>query len=255
MLPTIGSLVSDVFYRGHLEHGRGEEKVPAKLWPEFLQQQVVWFGTDQLGRHAHQRIQAGGNRSLSNPAEANAISDVLRRLDEHAPFIDWLIQERPEEPPIGIICTYAAQAQLIRDKLRAIGLSATLFNACRIGTVDSYQGKENLLVILSLVRNNEDGEASQGFNSIAPGFMARANRMNVALSRAMDRLVIVGALNRWPAGGVMDQVSKVFQSLRGTGLARLVELQAGEGQVAHDPNSKKKRGGLKRPKKEPAIDG
>ena len=133
-----------------------------------------------------------------------------------------------EQPAIGIICTYAAQSQLVRQRLRTLGLSQTILNACKIDTVDSYQGKENLLVILSLVRNNEDGDSSGTGKTIAPGFMARSNRMNVALSRAMDKLVIIGAHERWPTDGVMDRVAKEYRVLCEEGVASLSMLASGE---------------------------
>lgn len=256
MLPNIGRLVSEVFYNGRLTHGRRDVIVPKAIWPDFLGHQLSWIATDNLGSQAFQGVQRGGNRSLSNPAEAAAIANVLRRLDDHQPFIDWLVSLSPDEQPIGIICTYAAQSQLIRQKLRAVGLSQTMLNACKIDTVDSYQGKENLLVILSLVRNNEDGDSSGGFKAIAPGFMSRANRMNVALSRAMDKLVVVGAFQRWPTGGVMDNVTSIYRSLCDEGLANLVELSVSDSASAsvNKPKSKRKSS-KKKQKKGSAING
>src|SRR5690606_14911473 len=61
-------------------------------------------------------------------------------------------------------------------------------NLVKIDTVDSYQGKENRIIILSITRNSEDNKI---------GFMKMPNRINVALSRAMDRLVIFGASRLW----------------------------------------------------------
>ena len=51
--------------------------------------------------------------------------------------------------------------------------------------VDKYQGEENDIIILSLVRSNDRGERGLGFLKIA-------NRMCVALSRAKNGLVIFG---------------------------------------------------------------
>jgi serine/threonine protein kinase len=241
MLPNIGRLVSESFYDGRLEHGRTEPITSENIWPEFLKNQLSWIATDALGAVAHQKPQAGSSKSLSNPIEADLIADLLRRLDEHAPFIDWLVKQEPDQKVIGIICTYAAQSQLIRQKLRAIGLSGTILNACKVDTVDSYQGKENLLVILSLVRNNEDGDSVSGFKAIAPGFMSRANRMNVALSRAMDKLVVVGAFHRWQTGGTMDKVTSIYQTLCDEGVANRVELEVEELEKPVHKTPKKKK--------------
>src|SRR3546814_10234411 len=82
--------------------------------------------------------------------------------------------------------TYAAQRDLIKRRLVASGLDTLIRDACKVDTVDSYQGKENPIVILSLVRNNADGALEHGTATIQPGFMQRPNRINVAISRAME---------------------------------------------------------------------
>jgi superfamily I DNA and/or RNA helicase len=187
----IGKLVSDVFYAGGLEHGRTSSIIPQEVCPEFLSKELLWISTDQLGEHAFQTRAAGIGKSLANHVEANAIVDILRRLDDHQPFVDWLAHYEDDRKPIGIICTYGAQRELIRQKLRAVGLSGTLLNSCKIDTVDSYQGKENPIVILSLVRNNADGGMEAGHRTIAQGFMARGNRINVALSRRVRWLKLL----------------------------------------------------------------
>jgi AAA domain len=64
-----------------------------------------------------------------------------------------------------------------------------LQNGKWVGTVDSFQGNEADLVILSLVRNNA------GSGARALGFLRDKRRMNVALSRAKSKLVIVGSLS------------------------------------------------------------
>jgi superfamily I DNA and/or RNA helicase len=58
----------------------------------------------------------------------------------------------------------------------------------RIDTVDAYQGKENAIVILSLVRSNKFGDV---------GHVGLDNRCNVAVSRAKERLIVVGAQPMW----------------------------------------------------------
>jgi len=220
MLPNIGRLVSDVFYPSlQLEHGRSAPVVPLGICPDFLSKELLWISTDLLGEHAFQTPGGGVGKSLVNQVEANAIVDILRRLDDHQPFVEWLAHYEDDRKPIGIICTYAAQRELIRQKLRAVGLSGTILNSCKIDTVDSYQGKENPIVILSLVRNNADGGMEMAQRTIAQGFMARANRINVALSRAMDKLVIVGASQRWPSESPMARVASTFDGLCRQGVA------------------------------------
>jgi superfamily I DNA and/or RNA helicase len=76
----------------------------------------------------------------------------------------------------------------------------------KIDTVDAYQGKENRIVIVSLVRSNPE------YNM---GFVRTANRVNVALSRAMERLVIVGSAQMF--GGQGNTLAQVLNSLRSQG--------------------------------------
>lgn len=221
MLPAIGKLVSTVFYGGQLQHGRTNPVLPDECCPEFFRSQLAWIATDDLAQSAFQ-VEAGGvGRSLCNPAEANAIIDLLRRLDDHAPFLEWLTARDTDVKPIGIICTYAAQRELMRRKLHSVGLSATMIDACKIDTVDSYQGKENPIVILSLVRNNADGGFDAGHKTIVQGFLSKPNRVNVALSRAMDRLVIVGRLSGWPSNTPMFDLVTEYRTMAEHGEAAL----------------------------------
>jgi hypothetical protein len=192
--------------------------------PELFKKELVWFRTDGLGAEAFQTRREGSETSWCNPVETNAIIDLLRRLDEHQPFIEWLTKQTYDQNPIGIICTYAQQADLIRRRLDSVGISGVLRSACKIDTVDSYQGKENAIVFLTLVRNNADGRDEFSHTTIAQGFMARGNRINVALSRARDRLVIVGAFNRWPAGSPMERVAATVSRLADEGLAVLMDV-------------------------------
>lgn len=53
----------------------------------------------------------------------------------------------------------------------------------RISTIDSFQGQEKENIILSLVRSNEDGDI---------GFLKDYRRMNVAITRAREQLIVIG---------------------------------------------------------------
>jgi superfamily I DNA and/or RNA helicase len=75
-----------------------------------------------------------------------------------------------------------------------------------VGTVDSYQGKENRIIILSVVRNDI---------SKSIGFLTDPERINVAMSRAKDRLIIVSSTAMWqahpksPMHSVLEEVKKL----------------------------------------------
>ena len=68
--------------------------------------------------------------------------------------------------------------RLLRERLKA-----RLAQGLEIGSIDGFQGRENEVVIISLVRANADGEI---------GFLADTRRMNVALTRARRTLIVIG---------------------------------------------------------------
>lgn len=223
MLPPIGDVVSTAFYGGALSHGRTKPEVDASALPEELARPLVWVATDSLGVAGQQRSEGSGRSSLFNPAEAEVIIALLKKWDSHEPFRAWLENQHRYAKPIGIICTYAAQSVLIRRKLRLVGLSDILSRSVNVDTVDSYQGKENPIVILSLVRNNYDGKIERGAATIRQGFMVRPNRINVAASRAMDCLLIVGTRTRWPSGGPMARICEGFSRQLAQGNAMVLD--------------------------------
>ncbi len=91
----------------------------------------------------------------------------------------------PAQLSLGVIAPYAAQVGAIRQMLaRARGLSPRdPWLIDNVATVDSFQGQERDVVVVSLTRSNAEG---------AVGFLADLNRLNVTLSRARAQLVIVG---------------------------------------------------------------
>ena len=76
---------------------------------------------------------------------------------------------------IAVITPYSAQVRLLRDKIDIEGVE--------IDTVDGFQGREKEAVVISLVRSNANNEI---------GFLADTRRMNVALTRARRKLIVIG---------------------------------------------------------------
>jgi superfamily I DNA and/or RNA helicase len=68
--------------------------------------------------------------------------------------------------------------------------------------------------------------------------MIRPNRINVALSRAMDRLVIIGARTRWPVDGPMHRVAQAFERELSLNSARLVDVSRLDKRNASPPPSR-----------------
>lgn len=85
---------------------------------------------------------------------------------------------------IGIISPYKAQVNLLKAELfENSELSVECKSKLSVNTVDSFQGQEKDIIYISLARCNEKGEI---------GFLADTRRMNVAMTRARKKLVIIG---------------------------------------------------------------
>jgi hypothetical protein len=184
--------------------------------PEHLRTEVSWIDTGSLGaRSAEQTSDDGVERW--NPTEARIVMALLQQLVEAEDFMAFLEDDlQPNEPGIGIICMYSKQREFIDRMISEAVWLESRRRLVKVDTVDSYQGKENRIVILSTVRNNA---------SFNPGFLRSPNRINVAMSRAMERLYIVGARSMWEnrnAGLPLGRVNKKVAELISEGRATLL---------------------------------
>ena len=190
MAPAIGSLVSACFYENVLENGKTDNDVPNIYFrlPEKIKSCVTWLDTTSLTNAYHEPAKNG---SLSNRAEADVIIGILQDLANDETFMNSEPVKKcleKNEQAIGVICMYGEQKKLIRKKFNERSWNDDFRRLIKIDSVDSYQGKENRVIILSLTRYDK---------TYSTGFLHLPNRINVALSRAMDKLVIVGAKTVW----------------------------------------------------------
>lgn len=190
MAPAIGSLVSACFYENVLENGKTDNDVPNIYFrlPEEIKSCVTWLDTTSLPNTYHEQGKSG---SLSNRAEADVIIRILQDLANDETFMNSEPVQKcleKNEKAIGVICMYGEQKKLIRKKFNERSWNDEFRGLVKIDSVDSYQGKENCVIILSLTRHDK---------VCSTGFLHLPNRINVALSRAMDKLIIVGAKTMW----------------------------------------------------------
>ncbi len=205
MAPAIGALVSEVFYPDTpLRTARAAVEDWQRTLPLGLGADVVWLDTSRLeGARETPR-----EHSYTNDGEIDIIIELLKTLERQDGYLESLVSRAAGEgPPIGIICMYSAQRDALYRRLSKALLSARLRQLVRVDTVDAYQGHQNVVVIVSLVRNNVGDRQ---------GFLLGPERVNVALSRAQDKLVIVGAAQMWSSPG----------SPLGRVLGRIVQTEA-----------------------------
>lgn len=88
-----------------------------------------------------------------------------------------------EKIDFGIISPYKAQVQYLRHLLKADAALKPYRHLFTVNTVDGFQGQERDVIFISLVRANDEGQI---------GFLSDLRRMNVAITRARMKLVILG---------------------------------------------------------------
>jgi superfamily I DNA and/or RNA helicase len=114
-----------------------------------------------------------------------------------------LLDERID---VGIISPYRAQVQYLRRLLMKREFFKPFRRQISVNTVDGFQGQERDIIVLSMVRSNDDGQI---------GFLRDLRRMNVAITRARMKVIILGdapTLTRHP---FYRQLWKYVQSLKG----------------------------------------
>jgi len=117
--------------------------------------------------------------SISNVSEAHL---TLLALQAYFELIgkERILQERID---VGIISPYRAQVQLLRQLLRKNESLKPFRRFITVNTVDGFQGQERDIIVISLVRSNDEGQI---------GFLRDLRRMNVAITRARMKVIILG---------------------------------------------------------------
>ena len=152
-----------------------------------------------------------GNEAPSGAVEGVSISNVaeahLTLLALQA-YFEMIGRERilKERLDVGIISPYRAQVKLLRQLLRKNEFFKPFRRLIAINTVDGFQGQERDIIVISLVRSNEEGKI---------GFLRDLRRMNVAITRARMKVIILGdrsTLTRHPFYNKLYQYIKALKT-------------------------------------------
>lgn len=165
-----GKLTSapSVSYRGILDWDTGVEWIDSRQKDnsESLTE------TDVIGEKED-------STSYVNPVEAEI---TLRTLHDYFDKIgkDRILYERLD---VGIITPYQGQVRLLRKMVKHDNYWKPYRSLISIHTVDGFQGQERDIIVISMVRSNENGKI---------GFLRDLRRMNVAITRARMKLILIG---------------------------------------------------------------
>ena len=117
--------------------------------------------------------------SRVNPAEAALTLETLQRYFEKIGK-ERILEERID---VGIISPYKGQIRLLRRLLKSDRYWRPFRSLITVNTVDGFQGQERDVIVISLVRSNAEGDI---------GFLRDLRRMNVAITRARMKLILLG---------------------------------------------------------------
>ena len=171
---------SNYFYNGQVESAP-EVRFRSIL---DLDTPITWIDTSQFELPADSQVTfkeqfIGESYGRVNPAEAEvtllALQNYFSRIGKQR-----LLDERID---VGIISPYRAQVQLLRRLLMKREFFKPFRRFISVNTVDGFQGQERDVIVISLVRSNDDGQI---------GFLRDLRRMNVAITRARMKLIILG---------------------------------------------------------------
>lgn len=143
----------------HLDKG---EDIPPILWLDTQ-------GYDYPEANSDESLAKGSRFEFSKYNENEA---YLTRN-----YVFSLVKKGVKPTEIGIIAPYSAQISLLSKIIHI------RHREIEISTVDGFQGREKIAIVLSLVRSNDTGEV---------GFLAEERRLNVAITRPKRHLCIIG---------------------------------------------------------------
>lgn len=198
MAPAIGEIISHCFYDDTLLTGRSVAPVWMSSLPAPWNRTVSWIDTSNS-----KTLETSLNNGVANKVEVDLLCSLLRQLVDDEQAMAQLCQwnDKDTTPAIGVITGYRKQVELLQNRLESESWATPIRALIKIDTIDSYQGSENRIILLSLVRHNVEQKG---------GFMTDNARVNVALSRAKERLLIIGAGSMWRQADACNPLARVF---------------------------------------------
>jgi len=170
---------SDYFYDGKVETApqiRNRGILDLDIPISWMDTSEIEVGADES---SFQEQFVGESFGRVNKGEAELTLTVLQ--DYFAKIGRQRILD--EQIDVGVISPYRAQVQWLRRLVRQRAFFKPYRHLVTVNTVDGFQGQERDIIIISMVRSNDDGQI---------GFLRDLRRMNVAITRAKMKLIILG---------------------------------------------------------------
>ena len=160
---------------------------------------MVWVDTSDLDIHEEF---VGESFGRINKIEAEL---TLNELKKYFTKIGKarILEERID---VGIISPYRAQVQYLRRLIKKNEFYKPYRHLISVNTVDGFQGQERDIIVISLVRSNDEGQI---------GFLRDLRRMNVAITRARMKLIILGDAKTMTRHPFYEKLFEYVQAMQG----------------------------------------
>lgn len=178
MEDSIGTLISNLFYDGSLNNGRNIRIEDSLIWVDYTPSHM-W---------PIPNTKSNDKVEIFNIDECKAIKRILEQLDKQ------FTQERT----VAIIVPYRNQVNQLRKTM-----SNYKMLHISVDTVDGFQGKECDIVIFGITRTTGSYR-----------FFADKRRLNVALSRAKDQIIIVGYTEYASENPLLNKIMSSCKKMR-----------------------------------------
>jgi superfamily I DNA and/or RNA helicase len=154
----------------------------------------VGQGEEEMEKAKTMAAKIGGLKHYNIDAKEEFIGESFGRINKQEALLTLAVLELyfekigkqrilEERIDVGVISPYRAQVQYLRQMVKKEPFFKPYRSLISINTVDGFQGQERDIILISLVRNNPKGDI---------GFLRDLRRMNVAITRARMKLIILG---------------------------------------------------------------
>ena len=146
---------------------------------EDFKNPLLFIDTSKIQNNKETRLK--DSKSIVNYSECDILEEILENL----------LSLNIDPKDIGVISPYLDQVNLIKSKTN-----------CEVKTVDGFQGREKEIIIISLVRSNDNGTI---------GFLKDLRRLNVSITRAKRKLIIIGNSDTLNCDKTYEELIRFFK--------------------------------------------